>query len=435
VAGERFRQQFARRLIRNASWGFVSTWVESGSIILTTTITARALGVADYGRVALITASVWMVKQFVDLRTWEGVTRYVATFVEEGRPGLALATLKFALIAESGVALLGFGLAVAASRIVAERYLEAPELRGAVVLYALILIIGAFDAVARAVLRVFDRFRDLALQTTVASVAGLAFIGLAVSIERSVWAVLVGNLLGELTGAVMLGALAAHQVRRRLWPARADARLALLRPYIRGLLVFMGQTALRATLKMNRHLDTLVIGYFQSPSEVAYYRVARRLATAVEDLSNPFYYAIFPELSRAWAGARSQFPRIVARTAATSVKIAVPATAVIVLLAPAIVRGLMGMTYDPAIMPFRMLTLGVGVAVATFWGTPAALSSGHPGLATGAVALGVLVNVALLLVLTPPYGATGAAVSSIGGAVAYAGVIGVFLPAMLRRRS
>jgi O-antigen/teichoic acid export membrane protein len=163
--------------------------------------------------------------------------------------------------------------------------------------------------------------------------------------------------------------------------------------------------------------------------------VARRLATAVEDLSNPFYYAIFPELSRAWAGARSQFPRIVARTAATSVKIAVPATAVIVLLAPAIVRGLMGMTYDPAIMPFRMLTLGVGVAVATFWGTPAALSSGHPGLATGAVALGVLVNVALLLVLTPPYGATGAAVSSIGGAVAYAGVIGVFLPAMLRRRS
>jgi O-antigen/teichoic acid export membrane protein len=282
---------------------------------------------------------------------------------------------------------------------------------------------------------VFDRFRDLALQTTVASVAGLAFVGLAVSIERSVRAVLVANLLGELASAVMLGALAAHQVRRRLWPARADARLALLRPHIRGLLVFMGQTALRATLKMNRHLDTLVIGYFQSPSEVAYYRVARRLATAVEDLSNPFYYAIFPELSRAWAGARSQFPRIVARTAATSVKIAVPATAVIVLLAPAIVRGLMGMTYDPAIMPFRMLTLGVGVAVATFWGTPAALSSGHPGLATGAVALGVLVNVALLLVLTPPYGATGAAVSSIGGAVAYAVVIGVFLPAMLLRRS
>jgi hypothetical protein len=45
------------------------------------------------------------------------------------------------------------------------------------------------------------------------------------------------------------------------------------------------------------------------------------------------------------------------------------------------------------------------------------------------------VNVALLLVLTPPYGATGAAVSSIGGAVAYAVVIGVFLPAMLLRRS
>jgi O-antigen/teichoic acid export membrane protein len=78
--------------------------------------------------------------------------------------------------------------------------------------------------------------------------------------------------------------------------------------------------------------------------------------------------------------------------------------------------------------------IGVGVTTATFWGTPDALSSGRPGLATGAVALGVLTNITLLLLLVPAHGTTGAAIATIGGAVAYAGVVGMFLPSMLRQR-
>jgi O-antigen/teichoic acid export membrane protein len=427
--------EFRRRLIRNASWGLASTWVESAAIIMTTTITARALGADDYGRVALVTAAVWMVKQFVDLRTWEGVTRYVTTFVEEGRPGLALATLKFAAIAESCVAVVSYGLAIAVSGIVADRYLGAPELKGAIALYALTLLTSAFDAVARAVLRVFDRFRDLAVQTVIGSLSGLGIMILILAIQRSVQAVLMANLLSDLVEAALLGGLALRQVQQRLWPARADARLSLLRPHLRLLLKFMGQTALRATLKMNRHLDTLVIGHFRSPAEVAYYRVARRLATAFEDLSNPFYFAIFPELSRVWAKTRSEFPRVVTRTAFTALKVTLPATALMILLAPVLVHGLMGAAFEPAVAPFRFLMIGIGVAVATFWGTPVALSSGRPGLATSAVAFGVLTNITLLLILVPAYGATGAAVATIGGAVAYAGVVGAFLPSLLKRKA
>jgi len=346
---------------------------------------------------------------------------------------LALATLKFALVAESSVAVVSYGVAVAVSRIVAERYLGAPDLRGAVVLYALILIIGAFDAVARAVLRVFDRFRDLAVQTICASLGGLASVIVALWIRRSVSAVLIAYLVSELAAAALLGGLALRQVRRRLWSARANSGLPLLRPHLKGLLKFMGQTGLRATLKMNRHLDTLIIGHFQSPSEVAYYRVSRRLATALEDLSNPFYFAIFPELSRAWTRSRSEFPSIVRRTAMTTLKVTLPATVLLILLAPVLVRGLMGSSFEPAIAPFRLLVAGVGVAVATFWGTPAALSSGRPGLATAAVASGVVTNVALLLFLSPAYGATGAAVASVAGALAYAVVVASTLPSILRQ--
>jgi len=106
-----------------------------------------------------------------------------------------------------------------------------------------------------------------------------------------------------------------------------------------------------------------------------------------------------------------------------------------ILLAPVLVHGLMGAAFEPAVAPFRFLMIGIGVAVATFWGTPVALSSGRPGLATSAVAFGVLTNITLLLILVPAYEATGAAVATIGGAVAYAGVVGAFLPSLLKRKA
>src|SRR6185295_16764566 len=104
------------------------------------------------------------------------------------------------------------------------------------------------------------------------------------------------------------------------------------------------------------------------------------------------------------------------RTAITALRVALPGTALLILLAPALVRGLMGAPFEPAVAPFRLLMIGVGVTTATFWATPVALSSGRPGLATGAVALGVLTNITLLLLLVPAHGTMGAAIAAIGGA-------------------
>jgi O-antigen/teichoic acid export membrane protein len=70
--------------------------------------------------------------------------------------------------------------------------------------------------------------------------------------------------------------------------------------------------------------------------------------------------------------------------------------------------------------------LGMGLAVATFWATPAAQASGRPGIATSAVACGVLVNVALL-VLVPGQGATGAAIALLGGYGAFTVTVSILL--------
>jgi O-antigen/teichoic acid export membrane protein len=192
------------------------------------------------------------------------------------------------------------------------------------------------------------------------------------------------------------------------------------------MLWFTAHTALRTKLKINRQLDILVLGYFRPPTEVGYYRVARRLGTSVQELTDPFYFAIFPDFARAWAGTRQRFAELVARTAAVATVGALPGVVLALLFAPQVIQLWVGAEYAPAVAPFRIVMLGMGLAVASFWATPAALGSGRPGIASAAVACGVLVNVALLA-LVPGHGATGAAVALVGGYVAFNVTVAVLL--------
>ncbi len=71
--------------------------------------------------------------------------------------------------------------------------------------------------------------------------------------------------------------------------------------------------------------------------------------------------------------------------------------------------------------------VAMGLSVATFWGTPAALGSGRPDIATRALALGALVDVILLFFLVPRLGAMGAAIGLLGGSVTFAVAISLLL--------
>ena len=160
--------------------------------------------------------------------------------------------------------------------------------------------------------------------------------------------------------------------------------------------------------------------------------MARRLGTAVVDLTNPFYFAIFPEFARAWAGARPQFAQILARIAGAAIVGATLVTLLSVWLAPDVIPAWVGPQYMPAVGPFRVIMVAMGLAIATFWATPAALGSGQPGLATAAVASGVFVYLVLVLLLVPQHGPMGAAVSLVGGYATLGVLIGTLLHRMLR---
>jgi len=122
-------------------------------------------------------------------------------------------------------------------------------------------------------------------------------------------------------------------------------------------------------------------------------------------------------------GPRRQFTGLLARIAGAAVAGATVIVLVSVWLAPQVIGGWVGPQYAPAVGPFRVIMVAMGLAIATFWATPAALGSGQPGLATGAVAAGLVVYGGLVLVLVPRHGPMGAAISVLGGYAALGVII------------
>lgn len=421
-----------RQLLRNAGWLLLSDGTVLVAGLLGTLVAARALGAQEFGRITLVWSVVGVAHLLVDVRAWEAVTRYLSEFTSRQQPALALATLKLALLAEGVVALLGFGLIWLASGWVSTRLFNDASLRPLILLGAVTLVVSAFDRTARAVLRVFDRFGALGLCSAIEAVLSLLLVIVAVAVGGRAKGVLVAHLAAAAAGAILLLAVAAREIRARLWAARASARLSAVSRYRHEMLAFVGHSAVRASLKvLTRRFDLILLGHFRSPAEVGMYGAALRLAQVMEEISDPLYFAAFPQLARAWVEARDEFFRLLRAMAAGLAVLTSAVVAVGAVAAPFIVALTLGPTYAAAAEPFRLLLFATGVAVATLWATPAMLGSGHPAAATTAATAGAAVLVVMLVALVPTWGMEGAAWARVGGALGYLAVV---LPWIVRAK-
>lgn len=421
-----------RQLLRNAGWLLLSDGTVLVAGLLGTLVAARALGAQEFGRITLVWSVVGVAHLLVDVRAWEAVTRYLSEFTSRQQPALALATLKLALLAEGVVALLGFGLIWLASGWVSTRLFNDASLRPLILLGAVTLVVSAFDRTARAVLRVFDRFGALGLCSAIEAVLSLLLVIVAVAVGGRAKGVLVAHLAAAAAGAILLLAVAAREIRARLWAARASARLSAVSRYRHEMLAFVGHSAVRASLKvLTRRFDLILLGHFRSPAEVGMYGAALRLAQVMEEISDPLYFAAFPQLARAWVEARDEFFRLLRAMAAGLAVLTSAVVAVGAVAAPFIVALTLGPTYAAAAEPFRLLLFATGVAVATLWATPAMLGSGHPAAATTAATAGAAVLVVMLVALVPTWGMDGAAWARVGGALGYLAVV---LPWIVRAK-
>jgi len=165
---------------------------------------------------------------------------------------------------------------------------------------------------------------------------------------------------------------------------------------------------------LNLRLDFILLSLLTGPGVLGVYAIASRFAELVRIPGMSLTYVLYPRFARAGrARATESARRVVVKAGLLTAATVAPLWVGAALVIPAFY----GSEFEPAVLPARIILLGlvlngVGAVVTAFL-----YGIGRPGLNSVAMGVGLVATVALDLALIPAFHASGAAVAS---AVAYA---------------
>lgn len=301
-----------RRLVRNASWLF-SANVAIGLIgLLTLALTARALGPAGIGLLALVEAYVKIVDRLFRLEPWQAVLRYgiEAQQAEDDVRFCGLFRLSIAIDIFGGV--LAGTVAMAAAWYIAPYLGLPPDGHQYIWLVALGMFVS-LRPTGLSALRIFDRFDLLAKIDVFGALLRLGLTGLAYMAGFGIWAFLAVLLVHRLFDGA-LPFLAGLRVLND--NGHANLRPGGLRQTLAenpGFLRFLWNSNFNVMLRQSvQRIDIILLSIFVTPVQVGYFHIAKRSADAAIRFGRPISQAIFPEIARLWAdGQYARFRKVV----------------------------------------------------------------------------------------------------------------------------
>lgn len=381
-------------LVRNALWLTVAQGVGMLGPVVMVPFLARALGPHGWAPVLAAQAlAAWLVL-ILDYASDLSGTRDVAR-ARHGDGARARIAVVFRDVQSAKVLLVPLALAIAAAS-----YLSVPVLHGHGGLVAWAVVY----AVARGLnpFWYFQGMERVRFASAAAALArALAAVAVIVVVRRPDDAWLVLAVQAAFAGAELAVLTAA--VAREI-PVRSFGLAAGADSLRRNLAVF----GIRAVGGVYTQASTLLLGVDAAPTAVAVYGGADRIVRAAISMIQPVTQAVLPRVSHMQASDPAAARAFVDRLLGMVAVVGLAGGAVLYVLAPRVVAIFLGADYLAAVPVLRALSallpiVGVSTVLWTWWALPFA----RERLVLAAVMLAAAVNLALVAVLTPRWGAAG----------------------------
>jgi O-antigen/teichoic acid export membrane protein len=360
-------------------------------------VTTRYLGPGDYGRFALALSFVQLFGVLADAGLTTIVVRELAA-----RPERAPVVLGSALALRSVLAVAAAGAAALAALLMP----YPPEVRVAVLIAGVPMILGLLNSAFVAVLQADLRAGRIAVADVAGRAAALAAVVVVAALDLGFYAVV---------GAAGVGAavtLALTSWLARSWlPERPRAERATMRRLLAG------AAPLGAALALNEayfRADALIISLSRPFEELGLYALAWRVGELTATLPAALLVSVFPLLARYVATAD---PRTAAalRTAGDAlIYVAVAIAVGGALGAPELARALGGDGFGGAATPLRILLVAAAIGFVSGLYGHALIARNKQLAALWLNVLALVLNVALNVALVPEYGIEAAAWVALG---------------------
>ncbi|WP_294132605.1 lipopolysaccharide biosynthesis protein [Sphingobium sp.] len=411
------RQDGFSRILANTGWLLGGKGVGAVLSLAYLAIVTRTLGVADFGRFALVLSAATVIKTITSFDSWQIVVRYGQTHLATGNADALNRVLRFCILIDLASAVVGG--AIAAFIILAfGGLLELPPGMGWQAWIFCMVMMITIRSSPTGILRLFDRFDSAALAETMIPVGRMIGAVAALWLMPTITGFLIAWGAAELLCAIAYWGLALREGRGRIGQWRAG-RAMDARTENPGIIGFLTATNLQTSLSsMGQQVAVLVVGLFVGPVGAGLYRLANQLANSLTKISGLLSRSIFVELSRSGSQGGEALGALFRRTN----RLALVAGAVIIALILVIGHPLLGLIAGRDFLPAYPLLLLLGIAACIdLIGVsyrPLLMATDRAGLSLRITFISTALLLGMQAALLPLYGTIGAASANIIAAIA-----------------
>jgi len=417
-----------RRVLRNA--GYLLGGKAAGTVLhfAALAVASRALGPEQFGIVVLIHAFAQTAGGLAAFQTWQTLIRFGTGHLIAGRISSLQRLIAFGAWLDLATGLLAMAAAMSILVLLGERTGVPAGFTGTAILYCLVIPTMA-SSTASGMLRLFDRFGLLALQSGVNGGIRLLGVGLAAATDAPLAAYIAAWFLSDLLADLLVWALAVRETRRRgllrgfsgnprgvraenprLW------RFALTTNAATGVATLLGPAL------------TLFVGALLGPAAAGLFRIALTMVEAAAKPGELITRAFFPEIARLREqGRMGHFWSVTARIAVLSLAFAALVVLGLELAGRSLLTAAFGPGYDGAQPVLVVMAYGLIAALPLFFLEAALVALDRAGAALTARGLGAISTLGILTALSPRFGLLAVGHAYVAGMTVVAGAALVFL--------
>lgn len=433
AAAAQARAPLGRRLLLNFAWVGSSQAVIAGLGILSLALTARALGPAGLGVLAVIEAYSRTVARLLHPEPWQALIKHGAEAMERGDADGFGRLVWLSLMTD-----VALGVLTAAAGIAAAPWIGAgmEALEGNTALLALAAAGGlvAPRPTAMGLLRLYDRFDLLARIDMATALVRLALIAGAWAAGAGLWAFVALFVVWSVADGIVPMGFALREMRRRGHRLHPAPPRRILHDHPGLLRLYFNSNASVTLRQLRQRLDVVLLAVILPAPALGLYQIARRMSEAALRIGRPVSQIVFPEFAR--LAARGDYRRLRLLLLASSVGLAALMLALLLPVAlnmETLVVLMFGPDFAAASTSMLIMATAVALYIAGMAAGPALLGLGRDNALTLVTLASTLVFFAGLGPAARIWGINGAAAMHLlANAVWLAGITAVALAALRR---
>jgi O-antigen/teichoic acid export membrane protein len=278
-------------------------------------MTARALGPADYGVLALCFSFSRAMEKLVTFQSWQPLIKFGASALEAGDLGDLRRLLKFGLMLDIGAALVAWIVAILLIFLAAPFLGITPETRTFALIYCTVLPFQ-ISGMPTAALRLYGKFSVLAYGQVLGSIMRVVLCAIGIALSWKLFEFTLIWMGMQIFGSLSMTFLALRELRRRGIENVLTAPLRGITQRFPGLWRFALSANLSLTIRSSANeLDTLLVGLLADPVSAGFYHIAKRIGRTAQQAGVQVQAVVYPELAKLWASrSLDKFKSIVTQT-------------------------------------------------------------------------------------------------------------------------